>query len=351
MRRICVLVVHGIGQQQRGECARSLARTVLRVCCRSTAIDSVHGLDLRFEKRRFAKVSLWLSTGQAGNLRVDFRELYWGPLACSSVGPVKLAWWVVKHTHKFSRAVLRGAVPRKMMWDGLQLLLCAALPVIGIWVAVWFLSAGFSMAIAGFAIVLLVWAFLKNYIADVVRYFCVSEYDADSRVRRRIQTAGVRMLKQLSRTEEHGYERVILVAHSLGTVILLDCMRLLHGCGDAAAWRRLGPIITAGSPLAKCEELALGREAFPCCYRAAVYDKTWVNFYCAWDAVADRLSTCTVFQGCVEDRAITGYCPLLCHLSYWNAPELAEAILESVMCQRIDDIGRLQSGQRAQRCA
>lgn len=130
----------------------------------------------------------------------------------------------------------------------------------------------------------------------------------------------------LRQVADQGYERVVIVAHSQGTVITTELLRYLqYRAGQPAGhdgeagrlWRDLGPelrLLTAGSPL---RQLYVAR--FPTLYRWVLHDETgvvtgptaqavgvqrWVNAFSTGDYVGRWLWTRGPLAGDASDAAI-----------------------------------------------
>jgi hypothetical protein len=220
MPRQAVLLIHGIGEQRPMDSLRSFVETVWtndrnlhRDHPQAAAVWSKpYPLSENFELRR-------LTTAE--NLRgwrTDFFEFYWAHLVHGtklrhvtgwvrtlllrrpSTVPrhLRLAYWVLIALMIFGAGMLyRSAVAERA---GLLLPVWASL-VMGLLV---------GPAVVGI---------LANIVGDAARYLHVSPQNVQRR--HKIRAAGVEVLKSL---HERGYDRIIVVGHSLGTVIGYDIL-------------------------------------------------------------------------------------------------------------------------------
>lgn len=330
IRNVCVLVVHGIGQQRRGECAAALARSCFRSCIRDPRVDAVSPL-VTGVKREAPAHSFLLSSPAYGNERIDFHELYWGPLACTEMKLGRLLLWTCSVVARFTWQTLRQRVCTKMRVDALQFIGSAAVAVALATLIYHYASGVCTVAsLMGALLLCVYWSFAENYMADVPRYLCTSEYDRNIRVRRRVQRAGVAKLRRLLQGARRG-DVVLCVAHSLGTVVALDVLQLTRAKVSDEEWDRMRALVTLGSPLHKCEVLGLGDEIFGCTVADCVAGKHWVNCYYWNDPVADELESCSRFARCVADVRLRGGWPMACHLAYWTDARVAEIVMQETM--------------------
>ncbi len=216
-----VLLIHGVGEQRPMESLRSFVDAVWTT---DTSLHRSHPqaarvwskpyqLSENFELRR-----LTTAENRAG-LRTDFFELYWAHLMKGT----KLG-----HVTAWAKTLLvrrPSTVPRHLRlayWVLLILIACA------VYLAYYSLVAkeGGATALPAWAslalslvVVPIAVGILANIVGDAARYLHV----APTNVQRRheIRAAGIQVLKSL---HEHGYDRIIVVGHSLGSVIGYDIL-------------------------------------------------------------------------------------------------------------------------------
>jgi hypothetical protein len=232
-KRQAVVVIHGVGDQRPMDTLRGFVETVLNV---DPDWDPASGdepeyysnpdtMSDSFELRR-------LSTREK-DPRTDFYEFYWQHL-------MPTAKWL--HITKWLRILLRrkpGDVPQKVR---------------GIWWLSWFIIAVFLFLTAwstasyffdgipklwleGFEITLpfgvgtlflIFQGIIFEWVGDAAIY--LNRHPDNIEVRHKIRTAGISLLESLHKSER--YDRIIIVGHSLGSVIGYDI--ITHG------WRQYG---------------------------------------------------------------------------------------------------------------
>jgi hypothetical protein len=228
MPKQAVLLIHGIGEQKPMETLRSFLHAVWttdksqhRPHPRAAEFWSKpYPLSDNFELRR-----LTTAENRAG-FRTDFFEFYWAHL----MGGNKL-----NHVKVWAATLLfrkPSTVPKQLRlayWASWILILG------GLVAAAWFFKDAKTVP-AGASVVLSVLVgptivgLLTKYVGDAARYL----YAAPPNVQRRhaIRSAGVKVLASL-----HGrdYDRIIVVGHSLGSVIGYDI--LYHSWAECAGGR------------------------------------------------------------------------------------------------------------------
>jgi hypothetical protein len=214
-RRQAVLVIHGIGDQRPMETLGSFVEQ---------AIPS--GLSARRWYRPDTvsdNFDLWqvVTYDEAQpEIRTDFYELYWAHLMEGTRFASVWAWiWndLIRRRSSTMRPPMREArawvIPVLVVYAALLL---AALVGTILW------SGWFGVLLA--ALLLLFWfasrKFLEPYVGDAARYFRNTPENIEAR--QKIRALGVAALDHL---HEHGYERIIVVGHSLGSVVGYDVLR------------------------------------------------------------------------------------------------------------------------------
>jgi hypothetical protein len=216
-----VLLIHGIGEQRPMDTLRGFVDTVWTS---HTEIQNPHAggdtwskpdsVSESFELRR-------LTTPQnTAQIRTDFFEFYWAHLMHGTSYGHLLAW---------ARSLLwrnPATVPRHLRliyW----VLIAAAIIAIG-FATYGAVSAGYkenplipawSSGLISLAIVPVVGFVLRKIVGDAARYLHVAPPNIQRR--HEIRQAGVKLLTAL---HQRGYERIVLVGHSLGSVIGYDIL-------------------------------------------------------------------------------------------------------------------------------
>jgi len=214
--RQAVVVIHGIGEQRPMSTLRSFVGHVLPAAeqNRSRLFSKPDSMSQTFELRR-------LSAEQSRRRpATDFYEYYWA----HHMEGTKL-----RHVWPWLRALLLRSptnVPRQLrvLWFLSWLLATAAIAsFIAYRVAPNPASLGSPwLALAFTALFALVQALAINWLGDAARY--LSPLPANIAVRHKIRAEGLALLKQLH--ESGRYDRIVLVGHSLGSVIGYDILTI-----------------------------------------------------------------------------------------------------------------------------
>ena len=225
MAKQAVLLIHGVGEQKPMD---TLRRFVDAVWVKARDIQNEYAV-------RNAGTLLWskpdtvsesfelrkLTTPQnAAGIRTDFYEFYWQHLMQETTYGHVVAW---AKSLLFRRP---ATVPKQLLlsywllWIVIVTLLIAAI-VIAVSGAVsddaplpWWMSLVISLVILP-ALGLV----MKEIVGDAARYLHVAP--ANVQRRHEIRQAGIKLLMTL---HERGYDRIILVGHSLGSVIGYDIL-------------------------------------------------------------------------------------------------------------------------------
>ncbi len=230
MAEQAVLIIHGIGNQKPMQTLRDFVRAVWTG---DTAVHGKHGqggamwskpyaLSQNFELRR-----LTTAENRAG-IKTDFFEFYWAHLMQGTKvahvwGWAKSLLWrrpsTVPQSLRLLYFVLWAAALFALAWLGLAAY-HKALGQTQPWWLTWLLGLVVAPAVT---------MLVTDVVGDAARYLHVDPANIQSR--HAIRAAGVEVLRSL---HAKGYERIVVVGHSLGTVIAYDV--LTH------AW----PELTAG---------------------------------------------------------------------------------------------------------
>lgn len=216
-----VVLIHGVGEQVPMDTLRGFVRAVWTTNPgiiqpgKPTGVWSKPDeISQNYELRR-------LTTAEnVRNQRTDFFEFYWADLMQDTELSHVWAWARVLLFRWPSRipAQLRG------LWCLLVLL---GLAVVTAW-----LNSSFGWFAVPYEDTIkfgggLLWAglswFLIHFAGDAARYLHVAPANIESR--RKIRDAGIQLLENLEKSGK--YDRIILVGHSLGTVIGYDILTLL----------------------------------------------------------------------------------------------------------------------------
>ena len=216
-KKQAVVVIHGIGEQRPAETLRNFVKSILRDKTKYwNKPDSISGL---FELRRFTAKS----TSSAPI--TDFYEYYWAHRIRDTRFRHLLGWFLKLLFRKPNN------VPQKILpiWIIAWLLLVISIILFLTGLMPVFLpeqdantSSLISSAIT-FLILFVFKYFTLQYVGDAARYLDPSP---DNVVHcQKIREEGVKLLDKLHKTKK--YSRIVIVGHSLGSVIAYDIIKQL----------------------------------------------------------------------------------------------------------------------------
>jgi hypothetical protein len=239
--RQAVVIIHGIGEQRPMETLRALVAGALGVSAptlRNRVFSKPDRISDTLELRRLNALP-----GPYGENYVlgkdsetDFYELYWQHLMQGTGWRPVLEWalYVLCHPRMLNTRLL--AIWKRVA--AIIVLVLAAIIVLGavVWPALkisilWRWAVGltiiFFVPLGVLGLRLLKWVvvgrverFFLGFIGDAVRYLNPDPPNVEAR--RAIRTAGLTLLRGLHEDELRRYKRIILVGHSLGSVIAYD---------------------------------------------------------------------------------------------------------------------------------
>jgi pimeloyl-ACP methyl ester carboxylesterase len=201
--------------------------------------------------------------------------------------------------------------------------------------------------------------FMVDYLGDVVAYVNAHEVSEFYEVRQAIQKVGhdigaaVYALRDPADPQQPFYSRVVMVGHSLGSVLAYDTLdRLLL----EDSWRaqpdvlaRTAALVTFGSPLDKTAFIfrsqkpveAEVREALAAGMQPLIAEEKyrlplkWFNLWSGQDWISgslsyyDRNPPVEAWKvNNIED--LYANIPMLAHIMYWRSPQLASTLLHCI---------------------
>ena len=212
---------------------------------------------------------------------------------------------------------------------------------------------------------------LVQFAGDVAIYVMPYKLDAFNDLRREIKQRVYQAAKAVY--SERGYDRVIVVGHSLGSVIAYDALNMLiledesHSRGEAAAAsppaenryldvvNRTPLFLTFGSPLDKTAFIfavqargtSEAREALAGSVQPLIqnYERRpakWINVWSPWDIISGRLDlydlppdlhdfpVLTLARRVRNVRDEEATTLLIAHTEYWKNPLLARTIYDEI---------------------
>jgi hypothetical protein len=222
-----VVLIHGIGEQRPMDTIRKFVDSILPKR-RKSHFPKFHNKPDRMSESFELRLLRSLADRKQGRPTTDFYEFYWAHHMRDSRFSQVYSW--------MARLLLRspGKVPPALkpiywvLWAGSAIILA---------LLVWAVFAGgegsellrlYKRKQAYFAAALAViqavggW-FLLRYVADAARYLTPSPDNIEQR--NRIRSEGVSLLRNIHESKK--YSRIVVVGHSLGSVIGYDILRFL----------------------------------------------------------------------------------------------------------------------------
>ena len=216
-----VILIHGIGEQRPMDTLRSFVKTVWET---DTSMHHPYAILGTFSKPDDISESFELrrltTTKNSKDVRTDFFEFYWAHLMEGNKISHVLAWLkrlVFKLPWKLPKPLI--AVWFFIVLSGLgviYLMFNQTLPE----GAQLFGEKTFFSAILGLVLLPLLVGLIENIVGDAARYLDPSPKNI--KTRQEIRTKGVNILKKMHESGE--YDRIILVGHSLGSIIAYDIL-------------------------------------------------------------------------------------------------------------------------------
>jgi hypothetical protein len=280
-RRVAILVVHGVGQQNRYDTLSNFAAGVMRVL-KEQHPDAVRASRelIHLDGHDDSLIRL-----EAPGATIDIIEYYYQHKLQRQVAPEDVVDWLTETARRvrilYSTGDVvtnrRGAGPRETMQlpvgylfsDKRLLAGLAALPIRVVGVMMPFLRGLSALHPIGHFLAslvirpayLLIWPLLRDFAGDVVAY---TAYDPKLKLNHvRGETLGgcVAALKALLAFKDGdgrlAYDEVIVAGHSLGSVVAYDALSRLSNDIVGRHWqvpaddKRLSTLVTFGSPLDK----------------------------------------------------------------------------------------------------
>ncbi len=246
INRQAVVIIHGMGEQAPNETLRGFVNGM---------VAWIKNFDPYAEKPRYwnrpDSISEHYETRKitmeayAGNVKTDFYEFYWAHHMRENTWPHLLAWFKKLATTWVTN------IPPRLKWVWITIWVFIILTLSALWyiftekkqIMDWFeifsqnnlnLFGGVvGMGIAVIAIrkylLPLLFKGLKgtilNSAGDAARYLNPKTYNIEERST--IRREGINFLKKLHDRTEKKYDKIIVVGHSLGSVVAYDLVRLL----------------------------------------------------------------------------------------------------------------------------
>jgi hypothetical protein len=224
---IAVLVVHGIGEQLPMDTLRRFVGTTFGPGSLTKDPPEIHSkLDRYSEFLDLRRLSL---AKGGGHPRVDFYEVYWAAtFGDGTVGGV-IAWALRTVFRRASGTQMRHVVRVARALTTLLLVLLLAVAVLVLVLGWWSWVAPLLplVALALFVPRQVLTGIVTRTVADASRWFGPAPRDIVERDRvRRLGLDLLRALHDAKEGDEEVYGRIVVVGHSLGSVLAYDVIRL-----------------------------------------------------------------------------------------------------------------------------
>ncbi|MFN0103114.1 MAG: hypothetical protein ACKV2U_13615 [Bryobacteraceae bacterium] len=226
--RQAILIIHGIGEQQPNE---TLRRFVDGLIGKDQCVDGLIGKDQCFVKPDRISDTLELYRLSAPRtpsqqIRTDFYELYWAHQMGDTTWGHVTAWLRVLLLRRRSEVPARLRTAWTLAW---LMLIVAAIGTAIYWPGA---TTAAAYGVFGAAVVWIVRAaagsFGLHYAGDAARY--LSATAPNVKVRHAIRRSALEVLRGLHSNPYHStqhYDRIVVVGHSLGSVIAYDALKYL----------------------------------------------------------------------------------------------------------------------------
>ena len=234
-----VIVVHGMGEQRPMDTIREFVNHVFK---KDPSLTNPHfwnkpsSVSESFEQRRLTTNRPILTTGDQSEKRTDFYEYYWAHHTVNTKWEHFVGWfktlllcWPTRYD--------KHPDTLQPLWFILWGIIALAATSVGAW---WFgvnhiadnYSGGkqsfllaFATVIEGIVLFLLNFAksFFTKYFGDVARY--VRAEPANILIRQSVRKGGIDLIERIHASGD--YDRVVLVGHSLGSIVAYDILNHL----------------------------------------------------------------------------------------------------------------------------
>jgi hypothetical protein len=411
-RRIAFLVFHGMGQQVPYETQSMLAECMVGQESRSNTTTNLPDAKMVRVKITdnpddppLARIEFTVERPADGqsveSIDVHVYEAYWAPLTEGKISFLETISFLFSAAMNGIKTCLRGGAFERWMFGDFQNLpikggallallsamagLVVFLSPVALFYSKWKAMSGAASLrelfvghwvlsfLSLMALALYTWAiryFLVEYVGDVAIY--VSSYTVSrfEEVRTQIQNTVFSVLRQIYSSRvaggdsENTYSKVILIGHSLGSVIAYDALNAaiswdaVEKGGRMEVVRRTPRLITFGSPLDKTAFLfrtqvsgpRFMREALAAQKQPLILDYRrwrpqdsfrWVNIYSRADVISGKLSYYDLphdpsnspppgYNPVINKPDYQAWIPFAAHIQYWNNSALHEELFAAI---------------------
>lgn len=233
-----VVIVHGMGEQRPMETIRSFVRTVWSEDTSLTPAGNPNSRTIDPETKKPINKS-WITPDlragshelrrittprDAKGRRADFYELYWADITQGTTRQ-RLYAWVYTLLWRSLKDVPENA--RKLYWATWVATVVVLLAAIALATSIWQGCIGpVGAALLTLLASLIFWAidrFALPYFGDVASYVRAEASTVEKRAE--VRERGLSLLRKLM--DDPDYDRIIVVGHSLGSVIAYDLLQIL----------------------------------------------------------------------------------------------------------------------------
>lgn len=232
--RQAVVVIHGIGEQKPMQTLRGFVDTLLGATPKPSWYERVTGRRRHPEQeplpRFFSKPDRLTDTLELRRLsswppnvpiQTDFYELYWAHLMQGTVWSHIVAWLRVL----MFRVPIGAHVRIKLLWAA-SWGVCAAIAYLAFEHRLTFSTSellGYGAAgLLAWVVIRALGGFGLSYVGDAARYLSPTPQNIDAR--KNIRNAVIQTITKLHEESPIRYGRIIVVGHSLGSVIAYDAL-------------------------------------------------------------------------------------------------------------------------------
>jgi hypothetical protein len=223
-----VVLIHGIGEQRPGRTLRPFADAVLPKISEWEGKKYHSEIDeVSFDYRKLVantkdkpQSNLGLCASIVTPRNTDFFEYYWAPITEGTTWRHVIRWlWRILKRLPSKHLLAVWAISWLLLITGF----IAGVSGTGEWSAGLFHTKPFVLAFASW---IGLWVFetvVLDYLGDAARY--LDDHPANDSIRTEIRRTGVDLLGSLIRSKK--YDRIVVVGHSLGSVIAYDILKHL----------------------------------------------------------------------------------------------------------------------------
>lgn len=382
-----VLVCHGMGQQVPFETLDCMAAAICAAHTAGSATVNARLVQLSSDQSTLSRVEIALSFDAGAEVKhIHLYEAYWAPLTEGAIGYGRTAWFLLRAGWRGFKASLTGRFDR-WMFGGLQplevksgtlamllallllltplLALAGAAGYLGFYAVTeqsfgevgqhpWWHAAGALLLLASWYIR----RFVLQYMGDVAIYVSSNEVNEFWRIRDEIKGIGMRAVSLIYRAvgadqAAFEYGKVVIVGHSLGSVVAYDTINALFTQDQAAlhglrAAERTYAFVTLGSPLDKTAFLfrqhlrqAVVREVLAATVQPMIqsYDyrpRWWINVHARADIISGALDYYDFPRGGAHPRRVRNVRdpvftlnPVAAHTGYWGRMPAREVLYQA----------------------